>query len=82
MPGFALVLIGLLGYAVALPAVHLFGVIFDAHTLLFASLALLCGYQSIMFGVFTKVFAVSEGLHPTLHPRLERLSTAVSLDRD
>ena len=80
VPGFALVLIGLLGYAVALPAVHLFGVIFDAHTLLFASLALLCGYQSIMFGVFTKVFAVSEGLHPP-DPRLERLSTAVSLER-
>ena len=43
---------------------RVFGVTFDAHTLLFASLAMLCGYQSIMFAVFTKVFAVSEGLLP------------------
>ena len=37
---------------------------FDAHTLLFASLALLMGYQSVLFGIFAKTFAVNEGLLP------------------
>jgi glycosyltransferase involved in cell wall biosynthesis len=63
-PGMLLVLLGLIGYAVAMPGLTFRGVTFDAHTLLFASLAILCGYQSILFAIFTKVFAVSEGLMP------------------
>ena len=42
----------------------LWGMTFDAHTLLFASLGILCGYQSILFAIFTKAFAISEGLMP------------------
>jgi len=64
LPGILLVLFGLLGYALAMPGVTAAGVNFDAHTLLFASLAIICGYQSIQFGVFTKTFAMSEGLLP------------------
>ena len=51
-------------------------VTFDAHTLLFASLAILCGYQSILFAVFTKIFAVSEGLMPA-DPRLKRFFDSI-----
>jgi hypothetical protein len=80
VPGLLLILVGLLGYAVAMPGVHVFGVTFDAHTLLFASLAIICGYQSIMFAVFAKVFAVSEGLLPP-DPRVERLRRAVTLEK-
>jgi glycosyltransferase involved in cell wall biosynthesis len=64
IPGVLLILFGLFAYAVALPGVQLGGVTFDAHTLLFASLAILCGYQSVLFAVFTKTFAVGEGLMP------------------
>ena len=64
VPGVLLILLGLMGYAVALPGIRLSGVAFDAHTLLFASLAILCGYQSILFAIFTKTFAISEGLMP------------------
>ena len=64
LPGLVLILVGLVGYAVALPGVTAAGVNFDAHTLLVASLAVICGYQAIQFGVFTKVFAASEGLLP------------------
>jgi glycosyltransferase involved in cell wall biosynthesis len=64
LPGLLLILGGLAGYAVALPGVTAVGVNFDAHTLLVASLAVICGYQAIQFGVFTKVFAASEGLLP------------------
>ena len=64
VPGFALILLGLVGYALALPAVTINNVTFDAHTLIFASLAILCGWQAVLFAVFTKVFAISEGLMP------------------
>jgi glycosyltransferase involved in cell wall biosynthesis len=80
VPGLLLVVIGLLGYAVALPAVHVLGVTFDAHTLLFASLAIICGYQSIMFALFAKVFAASEGLLPP-DARLERLRSGATLEK-
>jgi glycosyltransferase involved in cell wall biosynthesis len=80
VPGLLLVLVGVLGYALAMPAVHVFGVTFDAHTLLFASLAIICGYESIMFAVFTKVFAVSEGLLPA-DSRFERLQSTVTLEK-
>lgn len=64
IPGAALVLLGLGGYALAMPASTWRGVTFDAHTLLLASLAILCGYQTILFAIFTKTFAVTEGLMP------------------
>lgn len=64
IPGAGLVLLGLIGYALAMPATSWRGVTFDAHTLLVASLAILCGYQTILFAIFTKTFAVNEGLMP------------------
>lgn len=63
-PGILLVLLGLIGYALAMPGVPIGGIMFDAHTLLFSSLAMLMGYQSIMFAVLAKIFAVNEGLLP------------------
>ena len=63
-PGAFLVLLGCVGYALAVPGVTLGAVTFDAHTLLFASLSILCGYQAILFAIFTKTFAVNEGLMP------------------
>jgi glycosyltransferase involved in cell wall biosynthesis len=80
IPGLLLILAGVLGYAVALPQVSAFGVTFDAHTLLVASLALLCGYQSILFAVFAKVFAISERLMPP-DPRLQRWGDRLTLER-
>jgi glycosyltransferase involved in cell wall biosynthesis len=79
-PGGFLIALGLLGYGLALPAVTIRGATLDAHTLLFASLALICGYQSILFAVLTKVFAITEGLLPK-DPRIRRLSTIVTLER-
>jgi glycosyltransferase involved in cell wall biosynthesis len=64
VPGLLLIALGFLGYAVAMPGMHAWGVTFDAHTLLVASLALILGYQSILFGVFTKIFGLHEGLLP------------------
>jgi hypothetical protein len=62
-----------------MPGLSAMGVAFDAHTLLVASLAVIVGYQSIQFAVFTKAFAVSEGLVPP-HPRLRRLLEVFNLE--
>jgi glycosyltransferase involved in cell wall biosynthesis len=80
MPGMLLVLLGLIGYGVAMPRLTVKGVTFDAHTLLFASLAVLCGYQAILFAMFTKTFAISEGLMLE-DPRLTRFFTFMNLER-
>ena len=80
MPGFLLVLLGLVGYSVAMPGMTIRGVTFDAHTLLFSSLAILCGYQSSLFAIFTKTFAINEGLMPE-DPRLTRFFELINLER-
>ena len=80
IPGMILVLLGLMGYGIAMPGTRVGGVTFDAHTLLFASLAILCGYQSILFAVFTKTFAVGEGLLP-MDVWTARLFQVVNLER-
>jgi glycosyltransferase involved in cell wall biosynthesis len=80
IPGLMLILAGIIGYALALPAVTISGVTFDAHTLVFASLALMCGYQAILFGIFSKTFAMTEGLIPP-DPRLDQLYSVVNLER-
>jgi len=79
-PGIVLILCGLLGYAVALPGLTINGITFDAHTLLFASLALICGEQAIFFALFTKIFAISEGLLPE-STKLTRFFKRVNLER-
>lgn len=80
VPGGLLVLLGLAGYAVAMPQRRIGGVVLDVHTLLFASLAIVCGYQSILFAVFTKIFGITEGLLPP-DARMTRLFGIVNLER-
>jgi hypothetical protein len=79
-PGALLISAGLLGYALALPGISALGVTFDAHTLLFSSLFVVLGYQSILFAVFAKTFAISDGLLPE-KPRMTRFSRIVSLEK-
>lgn len=63
-PGALLMLLGGIGYALALPGVTRFGVTFDAHTLLFSTLFILIGYQSILFAIFARSVAANDGLLP------------------
>ncbi|HEV8291772.1 MAG TPA: glycosyltransferase family 2 protein, partial [Tepidisphaeraceae bacterium] len=79
-PGILLILLGIIGYCLALPGVTIWKMTLDAHSLLFASLAILCGYQSVQFAVFTKLFAITEGLMPP-DPRLNRMFELVNLER-
>jgi glycosyltransferase involved in cell wall biosynthesis len=80
IPGTLLVLLGLIGYGVAMPGLQIGNVIFDAHTLLFSTLFILCGYQSILFAILTKTFAVSEKLMP-LDKKLERFYKIFTLEK-
>jgi glycosyltransferase involved in cell wall biosynthesis len=79
VPGVALAALGALGFAVALPGLQVGRVIFDAHTLVFASLAVIVGFQSVLFYLATKAFAIGEGLLPP-DPRLRRLLDVVQLE--
>jgi len=79
-PGIALILAGLAGAAILLPGPLLVGrITLDVHTLLYAGMAIVLGYQGVLFAVFTKVFAISEGLLPE-DPRLTWLFRYVRLE--
>jgi glycosyltransferase involved in cell wall biosynthesis len=79
-PGLLLLALGLAGYTVAMPGLTLGGMTFDAHTLLFASLAVICGYQSMLFAFIAKTFAISEGMLPP-DPRVDRMARVLPLPR-
>jgi glycosyltransferase involved in cell wall biosynthesis len=79
-PGIFLMLAGFAGCAWLLPGprvVH--GLGFDVHTLLYAFISVLLGFQLVSFAMFTKVFAISEGLLPE-DPRLNRVSRWITLE--
>ena len=80
IPGGVFIALGLLGYALAMPGLRIGNAFLDAHTLLFSSLAILCGYQCILFAIFAKTFAVVEGFLPP-DPKLERFFEIVNLER-
>jgi glycosyltransferase involved in cell wall biosynthesis len=79
-PGALLMLLGLVGYGLALPGVTRFGVTFDAHTLLFSTLFILIGYQSILFAIFARSVAANDGLLPE-SLRLNGLFRIMNLER-
>jgi hypothetical protein len=79
-PGLALMLLGAVGYGVVLSGTQIHGIRFDAHTLLFASLAVLLGYQSVLFAIFAKTFAVNEGLMPE-NAAMKRFFDVMYLER-
>lgn len=79
-PGTLLMLLGLAVGLWLLPGPRKIGNInFDVHTLLYAAIAVVIGFQTINFAVFTKIFAISEGLLPE-DPRLNKLFRYVSLE--
>ncbi|MEN9575881.1 MAG: Undecaprenyl-phosphate 4-deoxy-4-formamido-L-arabinose transferase [Verrucomicrobiota bacterium] len=79
-PGLLLLALGALGFGVAMPGLTFFGATFDAHTLLFASLALMVGYQSVLFGWLARTLAAREGFLAETK-LLGWLREAVSLER-
>ncbi|HXW54139.1 MAG TPA: glycosyltransferase family 2 protein [Candidatus Cybelea sp.] len=65
-PGLLLFLLGTVVSLWLLPGPQRVGsVTFDVHTLLFATMAILIGFESVNFALFTKFFAISHGLLPS-----------------
>ena len=80
IPGLLLLLMGGIGSGLAMFGFKIGPATFDAHTLLVSSLLLLLGYQSVIFSIMTKSFAVSVGFVP-LDIRLVRLFSVATLER-
>ncbi|MEX2046657.1 MAG: glycosyltransferase family 2 protein [Chloroflexota bacterium] len=79
-PGALLMVVGALVGVWLLPGERALGEIrLDVHTLVYAAAAVVLGYQSVIFALFTKTFAISEGLLPE-DPRLTRLYRYVTLE--
>jgi hypothetical protein len=79
-PGIALLVIGSAVGLWLIPGPrHVGSVTLDVHTLLFAAMVVLIGFQSILFATFSKVFAITEGLLPQ-DPEFNRLFTFINLE--
>jgi hypothetical protein len=64
-PGFAVSLIGLVVMIWLLPHSRQVGrMTFDVHTLLFAAVAVVIGFQAMSFWVFSKIYGMREGILP------------------
>lgn len=64
-PGLLLMIAGFLIGTWLLPQPRTVGnITFDIHTLLFAAVGILIGFQGVLFAIFSKTFAITEGLLP------------------
>ena len=79
-PGIVVLLLGIITGAWLLPGPQKVGSLtFDYHTMLFAAMAVLIGFESINFAVFSRMFATTEGLLPE-DPLLTRLYRYATLE--
>jgi hypothetical protein len=79
-PGLALMLGGGVAAAALLPGpIRLGETELDVHTLLYAIVTVVLGFQAVLFAVFTQVFAISEGFIPE-DARLRRAFGYVTLE--
>jgi glycosyltransferase involved in cell wall biosynthesis len=79
-PGIALLVVGLALLAWLWPGPRqLGGVVLNVHTMVYAAMMVLIGFQSISFAVLSKVFATQEGLRPP-DPKFERLFRYITLE--
>ena len=79
-PGLFLMLTGFAVCAWIIPGPRPFaGATLDVDTLLFAAVAVILGFQAVAFALFTKLFAISEGLLPE-DPRLTKAFQYITLE--
>jgi glycosyltransferase involved in cell wall biosynthesis len=81
VPGVLLLLAGIaLGIRLWIGPLSLWIFTFDTNTLLISSMSMIVGLQIILFGVFTRVFAMAEGLLPE-NPTWSRIARVFSLEK-
>jgi hypothetical protein len=79
-PGMVLFVFGAVLSLLLLPGpLRIGSVTLDYHTLLFGAMAILIGFESINFAVFTKLFGITERLLPE-DPQLKKLFQYVTLE--
>jgi glycosyltransferase involved in cell wall biosynthesis len=79
-PGAGLMAIGIAAGAwLELGPVTIGNVRLDIHSLLYAAAAVVVGFQAIIFAIFTKIFAITEGLLPE-DPKLKKVFRYVTLE--
>ena len=71
-PGGLLLIAGAIASALLLPTARV-------HSLVYAAAAVIIGFQTVLFALFTKIFAINEGLLPE-DPRLNRVFRVVTLE--
>ena len=80
-PGLAMIFVGtILGGLLVRGPLRVGAVTLDVHTLFFAGMAVLIGFQSVAFAVFTKVFAIQSGVLPR-DEKFERWFDWLNLER-
>ena len=80
-PGMFVALVGFATGIWLLPHPRSIGhVTFDVHTLLYSAAAVFVGFQSILFSLFARIFATTEGLVPP-DPQLDKLFRFVDLEK-
>src|SRR5207302_6334442 len=81
VPGLVLLIAGLAVGAIVVPHPFSIGAVtFDVDTLVAASAMVVIGFQSVLFWLFTQVYAGSEGLLPE-EPKVQRVLGKLSLER-
>jgi hypothetical protein len=79
-PGLLLMGLGLLLALLLVPGPRRIGsVAFDVHTLLYSAFAMIIGFQAVLFAVFARVLATSEGFLPP-DPLTEKLCRSLTLE--
>ena len=79
-PGAAIMAVGVaVGAWLFLGPRRIGGAVLDVHTLVYASAAILIGYQSMLFAIFSRVFAAQHGLLPASR-HLERAFRHITLE--
>ena len=80
LPGPGADALGLVTMIALLPGtLRVFGTGFDVHTMVYASAMTVVGYQAILFAVFARIYAMTEGFLPA-QPWLGRLIDRVNLE--
>lgn len=79
-PGWLLMLLGVLGYALALPGLSIGKATFGVHTLMVASMLLQVGFQCAAFAVVTTTYAINQRFRPPSR-RIARFFKLFTLER-
>ncbi len=79
-PGILTMALGLLAMILLIRGtVHIGPLALDVHSLLYAAMGILVGFQGVIFALFTKMFAIGEGLMPE-DARLNKLFRYLTLE--